>query len=163
MTTTADFDPNRLSISPLDEIDALDLREFLVSAQQDFWGGTTLVDEHAPFWFRQFDSSGLVARYQNQIVAYLLGVVPVDGPAYIHLVATHNDFRKNGIGRELYRAFIQRAQQWGKTEVQATTLPENSAAIAFHSELGFECELVGDYAGPDAPRVLCVRSLTLES
>ncbi|WAL41476.1 GNAT family N-acetyltransferase [Brevibacterium sp. BRM-1] len=163
MADSTDYDADRLTISPLDEIDALELRDFLVTAQEDFWGERDLMSSHDPYWFRQLDSSGLVARYQNQIVGYLLGVVPQEGPGYIHLAAAHNDFRHLGIGRALYAAFVDRARQLGKQEVQATTEPENTGAIAFHTDLGFESELIIDYAGPERPRVLFTRSLTVES
>lgn len=163
MADSPDFDIERLSISPLDETDALDLREFLVTAQEKFWGERSLADAHDPYWFRQLDSSGLVARYQNEIVGYLLGVVPAEGPAYIHLVASRDDFRKKGIGTKLYKEFINRARQIGSSEVQATTLPENTSAIAFHTDLGFESELISDYSGPDKPRVLFTRSMAVDS
>lgn len=153
------IDPARLKISPLDEVDALELRDFLVAAQKDFWGNRDLSADHDPYWFRQLAGSGLIARYQNEIVGYLLGVIPREGPAYVHLVAARQDFRHQGIGRRLYVRFLEIARDKGLSEVQATTEQDNSGAISFHASMGFEGELIADYAGADNPRVLFTRFL----
>ncbi|MCD1286930.1 N-acetyltransferase family protein [Brevibacterium sp. GP-SGM9] len=147
------FDPEQLSISPLDEVDAREMREFLLGAQKNFWGDRDLSGDHDAYWFRQFVTSGLVARYRSEIVGYLLGVIPHDGPAYIHLVAARTDFRHRGIGRHLYQHFIDHARNLGVASVQATTLPDSSGAISFHSSLGFSGELIEGYAGENNPRV----------
>lgn len=159
---TPEFDIERLTVSPLDEVDADDLRTFLVDEQQKFWGERDLSEDHDPYWFRQLAASGLVARYKNEIVGYLLGVIPLDGPAYIHLVAARDDFRHQGIGRKLYDSFIELARSKGKTEVQATTMPENSAAVSFHSSIGFESVLMDNYAGKDKARILFKLTLALQ-
>ena len=152
--TPSTFDLDQLTIHPLDEVDAMELRDFLAEQSSHFWGDKDLSEEHDPYWFRQMASGGLVARFRNEIVGYLLGCFPKDGPSYIHLVAAHDDFRHRGIGRRLYTAFIDRARRLGEDEVEATTVAENSDAISFHSSLGFEAELVSDYAGPGVARVL---------
>ena len=147
------IDTEQLSISPLDEVDAREMREFLLDAQANFWGDRDLSGDHDAYWFHQFVTSGLVARYRSEIVGYLLGVIPHDGPAYIHLVAARSDFRHQGIGRHLYQHFIDHSRQLGVSSVQATTKPESSGAISFHSSMGFSGELIEDYAGPGNPRV----------
>ena len=147
------FDLEELSISPLDEVDAREMREFLLSAQENFWGDRDLRADHDAYWFSQFVASGLVARFRSDIVGYLLGEIPAQGPAYIHLVAARSDFRHLGIGRELYRDFIDHVRKLGGDSVQATTMPEQTGAISFHSSMGFSGELVDDYAGPGNPRV----------
>jgi hypothetical protein len=43
--------------------------------------------------------------------------------------------------------------QLGVSSVQATTKPESSGAISFHSSMGFSGELIEDYAGAGNPRV----------
>ncbi|GAB3041703.1 GNAT family N-acetyltransferase [Sediminivirga luteola] len=153
------IDFEKVSIVPFSEIDPLDLREFLVNAQSEFWEDRDLSGEHGAFWFRQFAEFGLVARYEGTTIGYLLGCVPMTGPAYIHLVAAHRDYRHIGVGTELYKAFIQNAKQAGASQVQATTVPGNSHTIAFHSALGFSGELVEDYAGPGNARVFFELSL----
>ena len=153
MAVDETIDTEQLSISPLDEVDAREMREFLLDAQAKFWGDRDLSGDHDAYWFRQFDTSGLVARYRSEIVGYLLGVIPHEGPAYIHLVAARSDFRHQGIGRHLYQHFIDRSRQLGVASVQATTMPESSGAISFHSSMGFSGELIKDYAGAGNPRV----------
>ncbi|SMY10439.1 GNAT family N-acetyltransferase [Brevibacterium jeotgali] len=153
MTENTNFDPDKLIISPLDELDPLELRVEIVNAQERFWGDRDLSGAHEPHWFRQFAAGGLVARYQNEVVGYLLGAFPKEGPSYIHLVAARQDYRHLGIGRRLYEAFIARAHANGEHEVQATAIAENANAIAFHSSLGFEGTRIEDYAGPGEDRV----------
>ncbi|MGO1398233.1 MAG: GNAT family N-acetyltransferase [Brevibacterium yomogidense] len=160
MTENTNFDPDRLIISPLDELDPLELRVEIVNAQERFWGDRDLSGDHEPHWFRQFAAGGLVARYQNEIVGYLLGAFPKEGPSYIHLVAARQDFRHLGIGRRLYEAFIARAKANLEDEVQATAIAENANAIAFHSSLGFEGTRIEDYAGPGEDRVFFSLRLT---
>ncbi|SLM98918.1 GNAT family N-acetyltransferase [Brevibacterium yomogidense] len=160
MTENTNFDPDKLIISPLDELDPLELRVEIVNAQERFWGDRDLSGDHEPHWFRQFAAGGLVARYQNEIVGYLLGAFPKEGPSYIHLVAARQDFRHLGIGRRLYEAFIARAKANLEDEVQATAIAENANAIAFHSSLGFEGTRIEDYAGPGEDRVFFSLRLT---
>lgn len=160
MSENTNFDPDKLIISPLDELDPLELRVEIVNAQERFWGERDLSGDHEPHWFRQFAAGGLVARYQNEIVGYLLGAFPKEGPSYIHLVAARQDYRHLGIGRRLYEAFIARAKANLEDEVQATALAENANAIAFHSSLGFEGARIEDYAGPGEDRVFFSLRLT---
>ncbi|WGW10863.1 GNAT family N-acetyltransferase [Saxibacter everestensis] len=143
-----------LTIVPLDEIDATDLRDWLINAQTDFWDERDLRDQHHPVWFRQFGSDGLVARSDGTTVGYLLGVVPVSGVAYVHLVAARRDHRGMGIGRKLYESFIAKAKQQGARSIEAMTSAGNSSSIAFHTAIGFRAEIVADYAGPGEDRVL---------
>ena len=65
-----------ITIVPLDEVDALDLRDFLLTAQEKFWDERDLRAQHHPVWFRQFSHDGLIARQNGKTVGYLLGVVP---------------------------------------------------------------------------------------
>jgi len=160
MTTNENFAPEKLIISPLDELDPLELREEILNAQERFWGERDLSGDHEPHWFRQFAAGGLVARYQNEVVGYLLGAFPKEGPSYIHLVAARQDYRHLGIGRRLYEAFIARAKANQEDLVQATALPDNASAIAFHSSLGFEGTRIEDYAGPQQDRVFFSLRLT---
>lgn len=160
MTDNTNFDPDKLIISTLDELDPLELRVEIVNAQERFWGERDLSGDHEPHWFRQFAAGGLVARYQNEIVGYLLGAFPKQGPSYIHLVAARQDYRHLGIGRRLYEAFIARARANVEDEVQATALADNASAIAFHSSLGFEGTRIEDYAGPGEDRVFFSLRLT---
>ena len=159
MTENTTIDLEHLNVSPLDEVDALELRDFLISQAQHFWGSRDTNNNHDAYWFRQMAHGGLVARWQNQIVGYLLGCYPKEGASYIHLVAAHDDYRHQGIGRRLYEVFIERARALGEEEVQATTYPENANAISFHSSLGFKSELVSDYAGPNEDRILFTMKL----
>ena len=82
----------------------------------------------------------------------------------------HPELRGQGVARDLYTAFFQRAAQAGRTEVRAVTSPTNSGSIAFHQAVGFalekgDREIAGvpvhsDYDGPGQHRVCFHRKLT---
>ena len=95
------------------------------------------------------------------VQAYLAGVVlPADrGPAYIHLVATRLGQRGRRLARLLYETFMANAVAAGADRVEAVTTPANTGSIAFHRSLGFDVELIADYAGPGQPRNLFRRAL----
>ena len=41
-------------------------------------------------------------------------------------------------------------------------MPENSAAVSFHSSIGFESALMDNYAGKDKARILFTLTLALQ-
>ena len=46
MAVDEPIDIEQLSISPLDEVDAREMREFLLGAQKNFWGDRDLSRDH---------------------------------------------------------------------------------------------------------------------
>src|SRR5699024_10696252 len=141
MAVDEPIDIEQLSISPLDEVDAREMREFLLGAQKNCWGDRDLSRDHDAYWFRQFVTAGLVARSRSMIVHCLLCVIPIVALAYILLVAARTDFPHQGIGRLLYQPFIGHARQLGVASMEAMTMTESSGAFSFHSSLGFSGEL----------------------
>jgi len=61
------------------------------------------------------------------------------GPeAHIVTIATHPDRRRQGLGRLLLTAMIERAQAGGATEVTLEVRASNHAAQTLYAQLGFE-------------------------
>jgi ribosomal protein S18 acetylase RimI-like enzyme len=92
------------------------------------------------------------------------------GRPYIHFVRVHPDYRKQGIGKQLYNEFFHIVKKNGRNIVRCVTLPVNKVSIAFHKKMGFEIEKNGDkemdgasvyadYDGPNQDRVLFVKRL----
>lgn len=134
----------------------------ILSDLRAFWGERDMLALHHPVWLRQFAPDALVVREHDELLGYLLGAVTAQGLAYVHLIAVRQDSRRRGIGRLLYDAFIHAAQDRGAHRVEAITTTTNTASIAFHRRLGFSADVVPDYAGPGAPRILFARALPSE-
>ena len=124
-----------------------------------FWGGRDMRALHHPVWLHQFASDAVVAREDEVLVGYLLGAVTAQGLAYAHVIAVRTETRGRGVGRRLYEEFFDGAQRHGASRVDAITTMANTASIAFHDKLGFTADVLTDYAGPDAPRILFSRPL----
>ncbi len=60
--------------------------------------------------------------------------------AYIHFVGVHPDYRRRGIGRGLYEAFLEDPRRRGCRTAGCITSPVNKDSIAFHVSRGFEIE-----------------------
>lgn len=123
-----------------------------------FWDGRDLRALHHPMFVREFGDTAL-AIGDAEVLAYLLGFRAPTGAGYIHVVATRADTRHRGLARELYTAFADRMRASGATGLKAITTPQNSDSIAFHRRLGFTDQVVADYSGPGADRVVMTAPL----
>ncbi|WP_037574154.1 GNAT family N-acetyltransferase [Phaeacidiphilus oryzae] len=126
-----------------------------------YWGERDLRSLHLLAMVREFGSTCLVARDAEGIRGYLFGFVTPDGTGYVHLVATRDDSRGEGLGRRLYAAFAEAAQRQGARQLKAITSPGNAGSIAFHRSLGFEVRTVPDYNGPGRTMAVFHRVLPL--
>lgn len=123
-------------------------------------------------FFLYFRDTSFAVEEQGRIVGFLVGFISQSFPdqAYIHFVGIHPDFRKQGLGLQLYERFFKVARERGCTSVRCVTSPVNTESIAFHTRMGFEIEHVTgdhqgvpctiDYDGNGQHRVLFVRSLS---
>jgi L-amino acid N-acyltransferase YncA len=66
----------------------------------------------------------------------------------VHMVASDPNQRRRGLGRELYRRFLDDVATRGVREVQAITWPGNRGSVAFHRSIGFE-----PVAGPGSQNI----------
>jgi ribosomal protein S18 acetylase RimI-like enzyme len=127
----------------------------------DRWsGGPTSTLVH-PLFFYELGQCALVVERDSQLVGFLFGFLTNARPpvGYIHLLGIHPDFRRRGIGRLLYAKFEEDSRAGGCTTLKAMTTPGNESALAFHKALGFNVELLEDYAGPERPRVVFAKTL----
>jgi phosphinothricin acetyltransferase len=62
---------------------------------------------------------------------------PCYGPSVEHSVHVRADFRSHGIGRELVKALVARAEALGKHTIIAGVDSENVASFRLHQRLGF--------------------------
>lgn len=132
----------------------------VVRAVDDWWGGKGLrALPPSRSWFQHFTGRSWIAETADgRIVGFLLGFISPDHPeiGIVHLVGTDPNTRRNGLGRELYRRFIEDVEAAGVRRVQAITWPGNRISVAFHVALGFRADdgpgtqrLYGTPAYPD--------------
>jgi L-amino acid N-acyltransferase YncA len=148
-----------MTVGPLSDGDGPTVMAEILADLPAFWGDRDMHALHHPVWLHQFASGAVVARDDDVLVGYVLGAITAQGLAYAHLIAVRADARRRGVGRRLYEAFFDGAQNQGAHHVEAITTTANTASIAFHERLGFTADIVTEYAGADAPRILFTRPL----
>lgn len=115
----------------------------LVGVVDVWWGGRPLHHLLHRLWFQHFTSSSWLAETTDGTPAgFLVGFVSPDDPteAYVHMVAADPRLRRQGIGRELYRRFVEDVRDRGVRRVTAITWTGNRTSIAFHLALGFRLD-----------------------
>ncbi|MGW2716880.1 N-acetyltransferase family protein [Streptomyces sp. NPDC001492] len=124
-----------------------------------YWGDRDLRDLHLLALVQEFGETCLVARSDDGVLGYLIGFVTPGGTGYVHLIATRDDARGSGLGRELWGAFTEAARRQGAVRLKAITSLGNKGSIAFHRSLGFEVRVEEDYNGPGEDRVVFSRAI----
>lgn len=138
--------------------------DHLVSVLDQWWGGAAGQRAH-PVFFYEFGRDALIAERDGEVVGFLLGFRSPDSPSYgyVHFVGIHPEFRRRGVGQELYRAFSERSLSAGATSLKAIALRGDEGARRFHEALGFSAEEDPNYAGPGRARIVFRKSLQAES
>jgi GNAT superfamily N-acetyltransferase len=124
-----------------------------------YWGDRDMRGLHVAALVHEFPTTSLVALDDEGIRGYLFGFVTPDRVAYIHLIATRDDTRGTGLGRQLYHAFADAARKQGALTLKAITSFDNKSSIAFHRSLGFSGREVEGYGGPGYDRIVFTRDL----
>lgn len=124
-----------------------------------YWGERDLRALHLLALVQEFGQTCLVARSDDGILGYLIGFVTPDATGYVHLIATRDDARGTGLGRELYAAFTEAAGRQGAVRLKAITSVGNEGSVSFHRSLGFDVRVEADYNGPGQPMVVFTRAL----
>jgi GNAT superfamily N-acetyltransferase len=124
-----------------------------------YWGERDLRPLHLHALVQEFPLTSLAAVAEDGIRGYIFGFVTPDRVGYVHLIATRDDTRGNGLGRRLYGAFAEAARKQDAVRLKAITSVGNAASIAFHRSLGFDARVVADYNGPGQTRVVFTRGM----
>ncbi|MFJ9537332.1 GNAT family N-acetyltransferase [Streptomyces sp. NPDC101225] len=137
-----------------------DIRQVLAEHRR-YWGERDLRALHLLALVQEFGETCLVARSADGgVLGYLIGFVTPERTGYVHLIATRDDARGTGLGRELYAAFTEAARRQGAVRLKAITSPGNTGSVAFHRSLGFGVRVERDYNGPGEDRVVFSRALS---
>jgi ribosomal protein S18 acetylase RimI-like enzyme len=97
-------------------------------------------------------------------VGFLLGFIAPATPStattgYVHLVGIDPLYRRRGVGRALYKEFMQSCSAAGVRRLKAITTVGNEGSLRFHEALGFSAREEPDYAGPGRRRIVFTRAL----
>jgi len=125
-----------------------------------WWGGPTAALAH-PIMFHELGSLARVVEHDGLTVGFLLGFIAPGPPktGYIHLVGIHPEYRRRGVGRQLYRTFEADCRAAGCSRLKSVSTTGNEGSIGFHRSNGFTVNFVEDYAGPARPRVVFLKEL----
>jgi len=96
-------------------------------------------------WLRSEDCRVLVAEAEGQIVGYIVGRVADNPPifrlrTYGHIsdICVSPEWRRQGVGRRLYRALREWFKEEGLSVVQLSAAHRNPTSLAFWRAMGFE-------------------------
>jgi ribosomal protein S18 acetylase RimI-like enzyme len=112
----------------------------LIGQVDDWWGGRKIHHLLPRLWLQHFTGTSWIAEDATGAPAgFLVGFVSPDHPdeAYIHMVATSPNIRKQGLGRALYDRFFDDVRGRGVQRVTAITWPANRISVGFHRAMGF--------------------------
>jgi len=146
----------------------------LAGVIDEWWGGRRMRQLLPRLWLQHFTGTSWLAETgDGRLAGFLIGFVSPDHPqtAYVHMIATDLNHRRDGVGQALYERFFEDAVAAGAREVKAVTWPGNRVSVAFHLGLGFRVDdgpgaqpLYGtlayaDFDGEGDDRVVFMREL----
>jgi GNAT superfamily N-acetyltransferase len=132
--------------------------DVVVEVIDRWWGGPISTLAH-PIFFYELGDMAHVVEDGGVIIGFLLGFVAGGKTGYVHLVGIHPDYRRQGVGRLLYKTFSDGCIAAGCVRLKAITTPGNEASLRFHTDQGWDAHEIADYAGPGRKRVVFTKEL----
>jgi GNAT superfamily N-acetyltransferase len=144
---------------------ALQKRDYdlVVQLIDHWWGGPTSALVHPIFFYELGEMAKIVER-DGTTIGFLLGFVSTpkasaESVGYVHLVGTHPDHRRQGVGRLLYGTFETECLRAGAHRMKAVTTLGNELSQRFHQALGWDMCEHSDYAGAGRARMVFTKNL----
>lgn len=133
----------------------------IVSVIDHWWGGPSTALAHPMFFYELGKLARVAEAKDGDLAGFLLGFVcPDTGLGYVHLVGIHPNFRRQGVGKQLYASFEQACKEEGCSSLKSISTPANEGSIRFHLALGWSMEHDENYAGLGRARVVFTKSLS---
>lgn len=113
------------------------------SVVNDWWGGRQMSGMLQRLFYQHFNQTSFVLESNGEMVGFLVGFYSQsrENEAYIHFVGVHPDYRKAGVGRQLYEHFFCKILENNEYMiVNCITSPVNKKSIDFHTKMGFEIQ-----------------------
>ncbi len=120
--------------------------ERVMAVLPSWWDGREPAAVVPPVFFEHFRTTSLLVEHEERLVAFLVGFFCHDhaGEAYVHFAGVAPEWRRVGLGRDLYRRFCTLARAAGREVVCCVTAPADAASVAFHTALGFSMAASGE-------------------
>ncbi|PGZ95264.1 GNAT family N-acetyltransferase [Bacillus pseudomycoides] len=106
--------------------------------------------------FEHFQSTSFILEIDGELAGFIIGLISQTNnkEAYIHFVGVNPNYRKLGLVKEMYFTFFENVKKIGCDKVKCITTPINEGSIKFHRAMGFDVNLVGNYAGENLDRIV---------
>jgi ribosomal protein S18 acetylase RimI-like enzyme len=131
---------------------------------KDFWGSNRTLSYHHPMFVNEFGNTAYVIKNKDRVIAYLFGFLSqTERAGYVHLIGVRESYQNKGLGKKLYRHFIEYLKEKGIKNIKAITTPTNEKSIRFHLSIGMEMtglengkgiKVTKDYSGLGQDRVV---------
>ena len=117
-------------------------RARILAVMPEWWGGRDLTAMLHELFFEHCSDTCFVAERGKELVGFLVGFLSQAHPeeAYIHFVGVHPEFRKGGVGTQLYERLFEVCRRNNRKIIKGCTSPVNTGSIAYHARIGFEIE-----------------------
>ena len=124
-----------------------DDHEKVIRVMPAWWKGRDLTSAVHKIFFIHFCNTSFIAERDDELMGFLVAFFSQtdDDLGYIHFAGVHPEYRKGGIGRQLYTAFFDLCKVNGRSVVKCCTSPVNKLSIVFHRGMGFDIEAGDDY------------------
>lgn len=131
---------------------------------EDFWGSNRTLSYHHPMFVNEFGNTAFVIKNNETIIAYLFGFISqTEQTGYVHLIGVRQSHQNKGLGKKLYRHFIEYLRNIGIQNLKVITTPTNEKSINFHLRIGMQMtgienkngtKVIKDYSGLGQDRVV---------
>ncbi|MFQ6013131.1 MAG: GNAT family N-acetyltransferase [Thermoplasmata archaeon] len=79
----------------------------------------------------------IVTSWQDEVVAFVAGIVSAPGKARVLMLAVREDLRGRGMGTALMEEFTQRCRTRGLRSIELEVRKSNHRALEFYKRLGY--------------------------
>jgi ribosomal protein S18 acetylase RimI-like enzyme len=111
----------------------------VIKVMPTWWGGRDLTASVPKILFIHFQNTSFVAESNGEMAGFLVGFFSqtYKNEAYIHFAGVNPNFRRQGVGKTLYKKFFEVCKNNSIDIVRSCTSPINKLSILFHKGMGF--------------------------
>lgn len=128
----------------------------VIKVIDEWWGGRKMTHLLPRLFFEHFQSTSFILKIDDELAGFIIGFISQTNnkEAYIHFVGVNPNYRKLGLAKKMYSTFFENVKKIGCDKVKCITTPINEDSIKFHRAMGFDVNLVENYAGENLNRIV---------
>ncbi|MDM5187996.1 GNAT family N-acetyltransferase [Bacillus sp. DX4.1] len=128
----------------------------VIKVIDEWWGGRKMTHLLPRLFFEHFQSTSFILEIDGELASFIIGFISQTNnkEAYIHFVGVNPNYRKLGLAKKMYFTFFENVKKIGCDKVKCITTPINEGSIKFHRAMGFDVNLVENYAGENLDRIV---------